>query len=182
MQVIGWYNFHAYIIVAWYGWWVTTRQNRGSPSPQNQGVTGTSASLPGRYKNDSASGHWIECLKTAWYIYSPRPAEKQDSLFQESNTQGIKAVAGLHQDSVPRALCSPGAAQVRVCLWSLLVQWPFFPLVHSPVQGQHLSFKGGWMASRACLSLSQQFISAQAPNCKDQLLTNLTHRSTQRQK
>lgn len=174
---MGWCNVSAYFIIASIRFWVTTRKSRGQLSSLTQGVLRTTFSLPGFPKIILASGYWNECLGTVVKVYICRQAEKQDELFQESNTEGIKVGECLHRGPSPGPFCSSGAAWLRACIWSLLARWPFSgPFARTR---RHLCSEGGWMAPRACLIFGQQFTSAPWPNCKDPLLTISTHRPTE---
>ena len=55
-------------------------------------------------------------------VYICRQAEKQDELFQESNTEGTKVGDSLHRAPSQGLLCGSRAAQLRACIWSLLAQ------------------------------------------------------------
>ena len=56
------------------------------------------------------------------HVYICRQAEKQDELFQESNTEGTKVGDSLHRAPSQGLLCGSRAARLRACIWSLLAQ------------------------------------------------------------
>lgn len=177
--VLGWCNFSAYSIFACLSFWVAARKNKGQLFPRNQGVVRTWISLP-RVHENNFSFRTLKLMFRNWAAHL-QPRAGQEANFSRNQTLGVlKWEASCIRALSPGPFCSSGAARVRACIWSVSAQWPFSGPLASTEPA--LLLRGDWTTSRGCLSLGQQFIPAPAPDCGDQLLTILTHRSTQSQK